>query len=342
MKNKIFIFITLIGLIGLMSSCEKDGDKIELPANVIAPKLVTIPDLTLLRENSTDSLEFKGTPVDPGFVASATYFLEAAEPGTNFENSVVVFSDIQVSSMKMTVNDLNAKLLEVLPEDATSAVEFRIRCNLTVDAGTGAPGTGDDPFEYISDVVDDEATIFGLLRLDLIGSGIDQKIVSPNSDGYYFGIVDLNTANAFTLNDPETATDYGGTGGTLSVGGAAITPPANGDNLLSVDIVGMTYSVDPITMGVIGSATPDGWDSDQDMTYNPASKKWEITMDFTDGEFKFRRDNDWGWNLGLLTGSNSELVGSGANIPISAGNYTIKLKVTSYADQTGTFEAIKN
>lgn len=44
----------------------------------------------------------------------------------------------------------------------------------------------------------------------------------------------------------------------------------------------------PIAIGIIGSATPSGWDSDTDMTYSIENRCWTITTDLTDGEIKFR------------------------------------------------------
>ena len=51
----------------------------------------------------------------------------------------------------------------------------------------------------------------------------------------------------------------------------------------------LTYSITPITTwGIIGSATPGGWDSSTPMTYNPTTKKWSIVVTLFEGEYKFR------------------------------------------------------
>lgn len=49
--------------------------------------------------------------------------------------------------------------------------------------------------------------------------------------------------------------------------------------------------------GVIGDATPGGWDNDTDMTF-VSGTKWEIDITLTGGSFKFRANDDWGINLG--------------------------------------------
>lgn len=152
MNKKLIIYSTIIGLIGLLSGCEKDETRVVMLASPIAPTIKTLPDLTLQRANATNTLEFVGTAVDPGFRASAIYFLEACATGNNFENSITLFSGVQDTSIKLTVSDLNGILLKKFPADQVSSVDFRIRSVLIVDAGTGAVGTSTKPFVYSSDV----------------------------------------------------------------------------------------------------------------------------------------------------------------------------------------------
>jgi hypothetical protein len=338
MKNKIFLYLAFIGLMASFLSCEDEAEKVYMLDNPIPPSIQTMPELTLERDNGSDTLEFTGTPVDPGFQASARYVLEAAAAGTDFEDPVQVYSGVEAESIKITVSDLNTVLLKKFPADETSTVEFRLRAILVVDAGTGAPGTGTNPFEYISEVKTADVTIYGLPRLDLLNSGVDQKIESPLGDGNYSGFVKLDATMPFTLLDPDTNTEYGGSGGTLVVDGDGITVDENGWYKLSADINNLTYEAEPFMIGVVGSATPNGWGApDLKMDYDPETGTWVLTTDLADGEFKFRKNDDWGWNLG---GTEDELVKDGANIPVSEGNYTIILTLTG--EVSGTFEIIKN
>ncbi|WP_010424700.1 SusE domain-containing protein [Anaerophaga thermohalophila] len=338
MKNKIFLYLAFIGLMASLLSCEDEADKVYMLDNPIPPSIQTMPELTLERDNGSDTLEFIGTPVDPGFQASARYFLEAAAAGTNFEDPVQVYSGIKAESIKMTVSDLNTILVKKFPADETSTVEFRLRANLVVDAGTGAPGTGTNPFEYISEAKTADVTIYGLPRLDLLNSGVDQKIESPLGDGNYSGFVKLDAAMPFTLLNPDTDTEYGGSGGTLVVDGAGIAVDENGWYKLSADINNLTYEAEPFMIGVVGDATPNGWGApDLKMDYDPETGTWVLTTDLADGYIKFRMNDDWGWNLG---GTEDDLFKDGPDIPVSAGNYTIILTLTG--DASGTFEMIKN
>ncbi|RMF26960.1 MAG: RagB/SusD family nutrient uptake outer membrane protein, partial [Bacteroidetes bacterium] len=87
----------------------------------------------------------------------------------------------------------------------------------------------------------------------------------------------------------------------------------------------MTYSLLKTTWGIIGSATPNGWDADTDMTFDVLENAWTINIDLVAGEIKFRANDDWAINLGD-NGGDAILEQDGANIPIPFdGNYTIKL-----------------
>ncbi len=78
------------------------------------------------------------------------------------------------------------------------------------------------------------------------------------------------------------------------------------------------------TVGIIGDATPGGWDNDTDMIVNPDdSTQWTLTVELVDGEAKFRANNDWAVNWGGPDFPIGTAVQDGANIPVVAGRYNI-------------------
>ncbi|MDX9773326.1 MAG: SusE domain-containing protein [Bacteroidales bacterium] len=339
MKKNLFIYLTFIGLIALFTGCEKDGEIVTMLSNPVAPTLTTMPDLTLVRSNGNDVLEFVGTPVDPGFTASATYYIDVCAAGTDFANPVTVLSSTSPTSMKISVTDLNGALIKKFPADAVSSLDFRLRAVLVVDAGTGAPGTGTNTFSYISTVRNASVTLYGLPRLDLVGSGLTQKIESALGDGNYLGYVKLDVTMPFTLNDPDGDVTYGTNNGQdLVVDGPAIPVAVNGWNKLTVSTNDLTYVLKVFNVGIIGSATPNGWEPpDQKMEYNAQEGYWTITLDLVAGACKFRINDSWedGINLGIgdtdhpeYTISNLWNNGSSKDIPITvAGNYTVRLYI---------------
>lgn len=94
---------------------------------------------------------------------------------------------------------------------------------------------------------------------------------------------------------------------------------------IDVDLNAKTMALTPVTtIGVIGDATADGWNSDQDMTYNATDHCWEISnIELKVGTFKFRANDDWAINWG---GTVDNLTQNGANVNVDeAGTYDIKL-----------------
>lgn len=344
MKKYNILLFALVGVLGFFTSCDKDGDQLTLRDNVTVPTLA-LPDLTLVRANGTETLVFTCTPIEPGFTASATYFLEACPEGNNFENVTQVYNGITCNNIELTVNQLNSILLDGFPEDVTSSVDFRIRTVLEADAGLGV-----DDLEYYSTTVNGAATIFGLLRLDVLVAGSEtQKIKSPGSDGIYEGFVKFGAGDAFTLLDPDNAINYGAGGSGLAVDGPGVSVVDAGWHKIVANINDLTITDENYFIGLVGSATPNGWDApDQKMEYNPASKTWSITLDLTDGVVKFRRNDGWNWNMGFVEGQSTGYTGAlqqggnGNDIPLpeGAGNYTVIFTVLS--DDAGTYEFIKN
>lgn len=154
-------------------------------------------------------------------------------------------------------------------------------------------------------------------------------LTSPNNDGIYEGYVnfaDDNTEFKFTP-ERDWDEDFGDTGadGTLDFQGSNILAAQAGFYRITVDLNGLTYTMERTQWGLIGDATPDGWDSDQDMTYDPVENAWVIELGLAAGEIKFRANDDWAINYGD-SGSDALLERDGANIVIpEPANYLIKL-----------------
>ena len=155
MKKYKILLVSLIGAIGFFTGCEKDETKTILSENPIPANLITIPDLTLEAAHETDTLVFVGTPVNPGFQASAGYFLEACVSGANFTPASAVmrvYFGIQDTLMIITEKALNTMFVKKIPAGTPSAVDFRIRAVLKLDAGTGALGSSANPLEVTSEI----------------------------------------------------------------------------------------------------------------------------------------------------------------------------------------------
>jgi len=85
--------------------------------------------------------------------------------------------------------------------------------------------------------------------------------------------------------------------------------------------------------GVVGSATPNGWNGPDIKMWNSTDGNLVAYATLSAGEIKFRKNNDWGVNLG---GSNGTLSSGGSNIAVTAGTYKITINVSknTYAIET--------
>lgn len=77
------------------------------------------------------------------------------------------------------------------------------------------------------------------------------------------------------------------------------------------------------SIGIIGSATPGGWDTDTNMNDDNGDGVFEVTLDFVDGEAKFRANDSWTVNWGAADFPSGIATQNGANIPVPAGRYKV-------------------
>ena len=163
-------------------------------------------------------------------------------------------------------------------------------------------------------------------------NGWNQIDVLNGDDGVHFtGYMYLNQNGFKFCTQPEwKGTNYGANFDTAPNAANITMTEEAGYYKVDVDLESKSYVLTPITtIGIIGSASPKGWDSDVDMTYVPYNAEtkelgyWEIKdVTFTSGEIKFRANDDWAINWG---GDTNALTQGGDNISVEAGTYDIKL-----------------
>ncbi len=116
-----------------------------------------------------------------------------------------------------------------------------------------------------------------------------------------------------------------GADGTLEQFGDTIKTQEAGLYKMNVNLNDNTYSLEKTEWGIIGTATPAGWDADTDMTWNAEEEAMEIFIDLQAGEMKFRANDDWTLNLGDNAGDGL-LSQDGGNIVVEEpGSYHILL-----------------
>ena len=102
----------------------------------------------------------------------------------------------------------------------------------------------------------------------------------------------------------------------------------------TINITAYQTIIKPSAWGVVGSATPNGWNKPDIPMWNAADGTLVAYATLTDGEIKFRKDQDWVVNLG---GSLDNLTQGGANIRVTAGTYKITLDVNKKTSKIETY-----
>jgi hypothetical protein len=168
----------------------------------------------------------------------------------------------------------------------------------------------------------------------------------------YEGFVYINEASyAFLFLPTNTSFDnkFGDDGsfsGNLAANGADIVGSAGADRYYYVKANtgavtgenpnGLKYTLTSTRWAITGSATPAGWPDngvqDTNMTYNPTTKKWEITLALSAGgnAFKFRANDGWDLNFGDDGNDGILEFNSSNNLTVpAAGTYKVSLDLNN-------------
>ncbi|APD06686.1 hypothetical protein UJ101_01161 [Flavobacteriaceae bacterium UJ101] len=177
-------------------------------------------------------------------------------------------------------------------------------------------------------------------------------LYSPDQNGTYSGYInfpDANTEFKFTPQpnwDNSYGTNDGVDSGTMILNdGGNLSTTTQGTALITADTNALTYTVESTawtavddSWGIIGDATPTGWDSDTDMTFNQTNGLLELELTLTDGFIKFRANDGWDTNYGDPEGDGIAEPGAD-NIAVTAGTYLIQLDFRNPAQVTYTLTA---
>lgn len=148
-----------------------------------------------------------------------------------------------------------------------------------------------------------------------------------NLEGYVY-MANANNQWKFASKPNWDGPNYGdGGAGKLDANGGNISSPA-GYYKLNADATALTYTAVATVWGVIGDASPLGWDDETALTFDATSSTWRGAMHLTDAQIKFRANHDWGYNYGSST-KDANLNAGGDNIAISVeADYAITLDLS--------------
>lgn len=324
--------ILFVGLVAaLLWSCEKNDD-FATANNVTAPTLKSSKDNVVLlqAQDASEAVTFTYTNATYSINVVPTYELEFAVAGTNFKSS----KKLGVDSNKkiVTVKDLNTLVSSLAPQDVATKYDVRLNSILGNNVVSSQPiavtittykPNPDNVYPKIY-VPGGYAGASGYTSWTP-SNWQSPALFSPKKDDVYYGFVYMNFASAddskfkFTYAEEAWGNNKGDTAenpnsySTLAKDGKDITIPNGvGTYYIKVDWAGNTYSMKRMDMGIIGDATPQGWDSDVKLTFNKTTHKFETTMLLQGGKaFKFRNDSSWGVKI-QPTGKTDQELASGA------------------------------
>lgn len=328
-------------------ACSNDDDK-TVPTMSGGPTLLAPEngrEFVLLPDNQDDILTtFIWDHSSFGVGTSANYTLEIAKAGTNFADPIEVGTpNVTDRFITITVKELN----DALPaEDFAPYVENEIEARIKATIGTS------NQMSQYSNVLSLLVTPYSNDLPTLGVPGAHQgwnpgaaDLPRLASRGYgnfdYQGYVWLDgeykflapAANGtFSWDNPNWGDD-GSFSNVLQPGGGNANAAA-GYYLLKANTADLSYSATPVVWGIVGAATPGGWDNSTALTYNATTKLWEGIVTLTSGEFKFRANNSWDINLGNYDANQADITGEemsygGPNlVNAAAGSYKVTLDLS--------------
>lgn len=344
MKKSFFIFL-LIPFVLL--GCKKDNIKAVLSDNPVAPEITILSTTPYAEADSLNAFPIRWGKADFDVPVVVSYFVQADKTGNNFAAAKNLGSTTS-DSLMFTVKSLNATLLDVmdLTPDVATAIQIRIVAAYKADTLYSDPvSLTVTPFQPLV-IVD---PVFPALYIagDFQGWDITNamRISAFKTDGIYEGYINISGGSREFKLYTERAWDsesYGaGSGNALIVANCACSnfmAPADGYYQFTADLNSMQFTLTPTTWGIIGDATPGGWDNSTPMTYNATTKTWSVTANMISAaSWKFRANNAWLINFGVnstgnLAYADHPVFGSTSginNITVpSDGNYTITLDLS--------------
>ncbi len=325
MKKYINKILFLLTFSALLMSCEKD-DVVVINEDFTTTVSVNNDNIVLEEANEgMPVLTVTWTKPEFGFNAAAEYniLFDLASGDFSAPESVSAGSDLE---KVFNTEDLNKILLNLGAEPGT-ATQLQMKIDIIMS----------NQYSKASDVSSLTATPYsGVLDLTTTwgvvgsatpngwGDGPDTPFFKTSEPGINVAYINMIEGEWKIRENNDWAVNYGSDNndGTLQAGGGNI-PVTAGTYKITFDENNLTYTIETYSWGLVGSATPNGWDGpDFPLAYDSCSDTWRGVVKLNEGEWKIRQNNDWAVNYGS-DGADGNLQLNGGNIPVTLGYYEI-------------------
>ncbi|MFD2574492.1 SusE domain-containing protein [Spirosoma soli] len=345
--KSIFQNFLLAGLaLAVFTACEKDEDRLVLRQQAPATLTSTAQSVTLTSADAAKpALTLTWTPPNYGYSnAAVAYALQVIRKGA--ADTIMIDNGTSLSK-SFTVGELNALMLRAGVQPGTQG-QVDISVKSTVVTNTSPARTNFAPaYSNSTTITGTPFSTAPTYPTALYVPGAYQgwspdkasSLTLVNSDGSYEGYIYFAAASEFKLTSAPNwdNTNYGTGGvGKLSTTGGNLSIDSPGYYLMRVDLGKQTWTATKTQWGIVGAATPKGWDASTPMTYDATSNTWKVTLDLKADDFKFRANDAWDINFGD-TKADGILDAGGDNIKVpAAGKYLVTLDLSKAGKYTYT------
>ena len=347
-------FLSMAAAVGMIAGCQKpEMIQIAAPEDVVAPVLEAVEGpIEITPSNMVDGkVTFTWSAADYGVATQVNYSLLAATAAAP-EAKVSITSGLTTTEAEIAYETLNAilfndlKLNDGVAEDVVFTVSAKLGEYTPVysNAITVSCKVTAAEKQY------PKLTVAGSYAYNNWSPGKGQFVYDfEGTDAKYSGVIDFGE-DVSALQFKFVGEAWGNNEFSVPAGEAQ-TPEAaelplvagGGDNIsaytthrfysLTLDKgtpkVVKNFSFN--SLGVIGDATPTGWDADTDMQFNAEKQRFYVDITLIDGKIKFRADDGWDVNWG---GADGALSAGGADIAVTAGDYRVYVNLNDPANPT--------
>ncbi|MDN3641190.1 SusE domain-containing protein [Lutimonas halocynthiae] len=331
--NKILFLLTFSALI---VGCEKD-DIVVINEDFTTAVSLSSDNIVLEEANEgAEALKVTWTQPDFGYNAAAEYNVLFDISGGDFTSPETVSAG---SALEKSFNteDLNKILLNLgaEPDDATQ-LEVKIDIIMSKQYRRASDVSSLTATAY-SGVLDLTTTwgVVGSATPNGWGDGPDTPFFKTSEPGINVAYINMVDGEWKIRQDNDWTLNYGSSDGVNLVEGGDNIAVTAGTYKITFDEDKLTYAIEAYSWGLVGSATPNGWDGpDVPLMYDSCSDTWKAVVKLNEGVWKIRQNNDWAVNLGS-DGADGNLQANGGDIPVTLGYYQI---VVDFNASTYTIE----
>ena len=356
MRMKRIQYCLLLAAAALFAACDPNGLEIvktSPESQFTAPKVNPMGTVQVSQQNYDDNGEvtFSWEKADLGMPTELSYAIYLS---SDSHPDMCLVSGVTKTSYSIDYKTLYAKLVGESNLGLSKGKATTIPCYVTATMGDGYYVVKSEPVQLTFDIARISTGINMLYVSGTFNGGHpDRNGIEETESGKkaYQGLVNMKSSGTnmvrfleYTYSGKNEGDAWGGSGGSLSLGGPEIEAPAE-LAYVRADLSKGTYSI--YTLGgkvkLCGFNGSWSFSRNPELVYDPEEKAWIGQADYTSGSFRISINDSWSYTFGpkraadltVRDGSDIKIyhndiakkfVGGDANFKVNkAGTYRFKL-----------------